>query len=64
MDNENHQAARLALTERHIAEGRRRIAIQTERVEKLRERGADTASAEQLLQIMEETLENSLSFNG
>lgn len=62
MDNENDQAGRLALIDRHIAEGLRRIAVQTERVQKLRGRGADTASAEQLLQIMKETLENFLEF--
>lgn len=60
MDNENERASRLALADRHIADGRLRIAVQAERVEKLRKKGIDAASAEQLLRVMQDVLKSFL----
>lgn len=60
MDNENERASRLALADRHIADGRLRIAAQAKRVEKLREKGIDAASAEQLLRVMQDVLNSFL----
>ena len=58
MPDLEQERAHLALADRHIAEGERRVADQTHRVEHLAEQGYDTARARDLLRLLEATLVN------
>lgn len=48
--------AHLALAQRHVCDGERRVADQAARITRLAAAGHDTAVAEALLRTMEETL--------
>jgi hypothetical protein len=57
MSDVNDQASRLALADKRIADARRRITVEAERVERLRKQARHSISAEQFLQIMHEVLD-------
>jgi hypothetical protein len=52
-----HEESDLALAARHVAEGRRIVARQRERIARLRALGCSTLDHEQTLRIFESTLE-------
>jgi len=58
MPDLEQERAHLALADRHIAEGEKRIADQTRCVERLTEQGHDPAKDRDLLRLLEETLVN------
>ena len=57
MTNLQQERDHLALADRHIIEGRRRVANQTKLVETMARSGQDTVMAATLLRTFEETLE-------
>jgi hypothetical protein len=60
MDDIDHEVSCLALADKRINDGRRRVLAQAERVRNLRAKGLDAVSAEQLLSVMRQVLENFL----
>ncbi|WP_262273638.1 hypothetical protein [Microvirga yunnanensis] len=57
MTNLQQEREHLVLADRHIVEGRRRVADQTKLVETMARNGQDTVMAARLLRTFEETLE-------
>ena len=58
MPDLEQERAHLALADRHIAAGQKRVADQACLVEHLTEQGYDTTKARDLLRLLEETLVN------
>jgi len=57
MPDLDQEHAHLALADRHLAEGERRVADQSALIRRMSGQGHDTAMAREFLKVLEQTLE-------